>query len=663
MEPEVLGLILAGGESRRMQGLGQRRPERNQGTPVRKALIECAERPLLDWVIDRVRHQASRLLISCGSSPECFSAWDYPCLTDLRTGSLGPLSGIHAGLAWTVAEVHAGRLSPNSALLILPCDTPFLPRDTADRLLQCAQQSSAPVIVAECLGGGGQWSVLLLRLEHRDRLLRTAEGHLESGRRSLEHWCTALGARRCAFHDPQAFANLNTPEDLRWAENYARSSFDASAALRTSLAAYGEHPIPVAELRALLLRATRPISARLELSLSELDGHVCAASLVAPQPLPSQDNAAMDGYALRSADLAHSRCFRLSEGPAILAGHPLPEIVKMPEISERRQVALRVMTGGILPEGFDAVLAQEQAQWQDQHLLVPAGLGPGTNVRRRGEDLQAGDEVLALGALIGPAQVGLLASLGIASALVRAPLRVALLSTGDELLDPVLAEQDPSLQGGPTGRIFDSNRYGLRALLGRWPAVRLTDAGAIPDRMDSLEAALEELARDHDLIISTGGVSVGDADVVRQSLQGLGCVSFCSVAMRPGRPFAVGQIGAALYFGLPGNPVAAMISFCVLLAPVIDSLLGREPRSLPLERGRALSQIAKRAGRTEFQRAALSGDEQGSVWVNPAPNQGSGIVSSLTRYPAIAVLEDARGTVQAGEDLPFVRLNRLFTGQ
>jgi len=427
--------------------------------------------------------------------------------------------------------------------------------------------------------------------------------------------------------------------------------------LTVALSAFGTDAIPVAQMRAILLRCLSPVSANLERSLTQLVGHVAASTLVAPVAVPACNNAALDGYALRSGDLVHTRSLPRSQAPAILAGHPLSG---SPESSP---VALRVMTGGVLPAGFDIVIAQEHAEWLDGHLQVPPGITAGTNVRLRGEDLAQGDAVLTPGSLIGPAEVGLLASLGIGRALVRAPLRVALISTGDELLDPLqVALADPLVERG-AGQIFDSNRYCLRALLSRWPAIQLSDAGTLGDRVEVLEQTLSALAGEHDLIISSGGVSVGEADVVRLALKQLGEVHFCSLAMRPGRPFAVGKVAGAIYFGLPGNPVAAMLSFCVFVAPAIDRLLGRTPRSLPLESGRASTRVAKRPGRSEFLRSSLSVDAEGTTWVEVAPRQGSGILSSLSRYPAVAVLEHARGVVEPGEPLAFVRLNRLFAGE
>lgn len=699
MEPEVLGLILAGGQSRRMQELDRPRPQglvSGAATPLHKALIGCAGRPLLEWVLARIQPQLTRTLIACGPSPDPFAAWELACLPDQRRGHLGPLAGVHAGLVWAVTEIDQGRMAPESSLLVLPCDTPFLPGDTVARMLDCSRQASAPVVAAAS-PRGSEWSLLLLRLSDRHRLVGAAESGLESSVRSLEAWCNAVGYLVCSFDDAGAFTNLNTPEDLAAAEARLQATPQQAGsvslaplhtarvaqseglplglalrgtptesallpnafngALASALSTFGGDAIPVAQMRAILLRCLKPVSASLERSLPELAGHVAASAIVAPVAVPTHNNAAMDGYALRSTDLVHTRSLPQSKAPAILAGHPLSGS------AESSPVALRVMTGGMLPAGFDIVIAQEHAQWLDGHLQIPSSITAGTNVRLRGEDLAEGDTVLTPGCLIGPAEVGLLASLGIGRVPVRAPLRVALISTGDELLDPLQGTQADRLAERGPGQIFDSNRYCLRALLSRWPAIQLSDAGTLSDRVEVLEQALIGLAREHDLIISTGGVSVGEADVVRLALKQLGEVNFCAVAMRPGRPFAVGQVAGAIYFGLPGNPVAATLSFCVLVAPAIDRLLGRTPRALPLERGRAANRVAKRPGRSEFLRSALRVDAEGTTWVEVAPQQGSGILSSLSRYPAVAVLDHAQGVVEPGEPLAFVRLSRLFTGE
>jgi len=657
VEPEVIGLVLAGGESRRMQALAGQPPEvppRAHAAPVHKALVDCAGKPLLDWVLERLRPQVSRLLIGCGPSAAPFAAWNLPCVPDQETAYRGPLAGVQAALHWAALEIDAGRLSAQSMLISVPCDMPFLPADTVSRLLHCLQLSALPLVVAHS-AHRAQWAVTLMRLGSRDQLRELADACLARGHRnlargqgSLEAWCRAAGYRACTWDETQAFANVNTPEDLAKAEKRM-----LTRAMHDELAAFAGGAVPVATLRAVLLRCLQPVAARSELTLEELSGHVAADPVIAPFAVPAEHNAAMDGYALRSSDLASTRLLARARAPAILAGHPL---IDPPDAAP---AAVRIMTGGVLPPGFDTVLAQEHATWRDDLLCVPPGLAAGANVRLRGEDLQPGDTVLTPGSTIGPAEVGMLASLGIGRVAVRAPLRVALISTGDELIDPLQAASPGPVARG-SGLLFDSNRYCLRALLGQWPAVQLTDLGLLPDRSDALEECLQRLGNRHDLILSSGGVSAGEADVVRSTLHHLADLSFCAVAMRPGKPFAVGSVGQALYCGLPGNPVAAALSFCVFVAPAIDRLLGRTPRGLPLEVGRASRRLRKKPMRTEFLRAALSVDPAGTVWVDPAPYQGSGILSSLSRYPALAVMEHDRAEVEEGEELPFVRLMRLF---
>jgi molybdopterin molybdotransferase len=247
-----------------------------------------------------------------------------------------------------------------------------------------------------------------------------------------------------------------------------------------------------------------------------------------------------------------------------------------------------------------------------------------------------------------------MASLGIAQARVRGPLRVAILSTGDEVLDPM------ATQVRTQGRLFDSNRFMLKAFLAKWPSIAIHDAGIIPDDPNRLEQTLRELSHSQDMIISSGGVSVGEADFTRSLMARLGQVHFCTVAMRPGRPLALGRIGKALYFGLPGNPVAVAMTFWYFVVPAIDRLLGLPTHSWPLRQAVAAQAIRKKPGRTEFQRARLDTDQSGVPKLSVSPNQGSGVLSSLTKYPVIAVLEHDRGHIKAGESLFYVCIDDLL---
>ncbi|NBU66382.1 MAG: molybdopterin molybdenumtransferase MoeA [Betaproteobacteria bacterium] len=292
------------------------------------------------------------------------------------------------------------------------------------------------------------------------------------------------------------------------------------------------------------------------------------------------------------------------------------------------------MTGGVLPEGFDLVVPQEACQIKSDRVLIPAGQQQGQHVRMPGEDLACGDVVVEAGIRLNAIHIGLMASLGLAAASVRGPLRVALLSTGDELLDPT----QPGAQA--QGKRFDSNRFLLRALLVKWPSIALHDVGIVADQPQSLEQILCALGEEHDLILSSGGVSAGEADFTRGIMERLGQLAFCKVAMRPGRPLAMGRLGRALYLGLPGNPVAAAMTFWYFVAPA--------------------HRIEKKAGRSEFQRASIAVDAESTVWLSVNPNQGSGILSSLSKSSVIAVLEHDRSTIEAGDSLRYVCIDDLL---
>jgi molybdopterin molybdotransferase len=356
----------------------------------------------------------------------------------------------------------------------------------------------------------------------------------------------------------------------------------------------------------------------------------------------------MDGFAFRFKDLQDESASGFVIGERILAGHPAS---KPPPPTPH---ALRVMTGALLPEGFDVVVPQELCRIDGERVWIPAGQEKGQHVRLAGEDLKRGELVMEAGTRLSAIHLGLMASLGIRQARVRGPLKVALLSTGDEVIDPI--------QGGQRreGQLFDSNRYLLRALLAKWPSLTIHDAGIVADDPKCFEKVLRDVSESNDVIISSGGVSVGEADFTRALMAGLGNVQFCTVAMRPGRPLALGRVGRALYLGLPGNPVAVAMTFWYFVAPTIDRLLGLDSRPWPLRAARAGQRIRKKRGRTEFQRARLEVDHRGDSLLFVSSNQGSGVLSSLSKYPVIAVLEHDRGTIDAGDSLSYVRIDELM---
>lgn len=361
-------------------------------------------------------------------------------------------------------------------------------------------------------------------------------------------------------------------------------------------------------------------------------GRVLAQDIVPGINVPSHDNSAMDGYAVRSSDLSGGETALREIGTA-LAGRPFSGALGTGE-------CVRIMTGAVMPQGADCVVIQEVVQKDGDTIKVPPGQKPGQNLRHAGEDLKIGVPVLAPGKLLRPAELGLIASLGVGEVKVKRRLRVAFFSTGDELasIGSVLKE----------GEVYDSNRYTLHGLLSRLD-VDLQDLGVVRDDPLLLKSAFLKASREADAVITTGGVSVGEADFVKQLMAELGEVLFWKIAMRPGRPMAFGRIGDAFLFGLPGNPVAVMVTFYQFVRDALLHLSGRtDDYRIPLLKVEAKETIRKVPGRTEFQRGILF-SENGAWKVRTTGQQGSGVLRSMSEANCFIVLEHERDRVQAGE--------------
>lgn len=389
----------------------------------------------------------------------------------------------------------------------------------------------------------------------------------------------------------------------------------------------------VATARQALLDALSPVSGWEMLPIRSALNRILQRDIVAPFDVPAHTNSAMDGYAFRIADLAADGDTRLSVVGTALAGNAFSG-----QVGERQ--AVRIMTGAVLPQGADSVVAQEHVRTDGDALLVPPGQTAGQHVRQAGEDLARGKPALAAGKRLGPAEIGLLASLGIGEVCVRRRLRVAFFSTGDEIasLNRPLAP----------GEVYDSNRYTLFGVLTQL-GVEPIDLGVVGDHPAALEEALRQAAAQADVILTSGGVSVGDADYVRELTARLGDVMFWKLNIKPGRPMAFGRIGDAWLFGLPGNPVAVMVTFHQLVVDALRKLMGCSP--LP-ERAwfkvPCVSAIEKSPGRREFPRGVLFAD--GDQWkVRPVSNQGSGILSSMSNANCFIVLPETGRDVAAGE--------------
>jgi molybdopterin molybdotransferase len=404
----------------------------------------------------------------------------------------------------------------------------------------------------------------------------------------------------------------------------------------------GDLNLSVDEARAAIAAGLRPVQEVETIPLMQALGRVLAADLLSPIAVPAHDNSAMDGYAFDGAALRADAPAAFDCIGTAFAGAPWAGTVAPGQ-------CLRIMTGAVMPAGCDTVVPQElcEADGAPGHarITVPPGvLRPGENRRLRGEDLAVGQPALRAGRVLRPADLGLVASLGIGSVTVRRRLRVALFSTGDELRAP----------GEPldAGCIYDSNRSSLMAALQRL-GVEIVDLGLVRDDPAALQATLEAAIAQADVVLTSGGVSVGEADHTRQLLARMGEVAFWKVAMRPGRPFAFGPLHAggrsSWLFALPGNPVAALVAFYVFARDGLLQLAGATPEPLPVLQARCTAAMRKRPGRTEFQRGRVSPAPGGGWQVAITGAQGAGILRSMSEANALVVLGHDQGSVAAGE--------------
>ena len=402
---------------------------------------------------------------------------------------------------------------------------------------------------------------------------------------------------------------------------------------------YDPDALRVDKARAAIRSCLSPIVATERIAIRDALGRILAEDIVPQINVPAHDNSAMDGYAVRFSDLQENSLLR--EVGVALAGKPFAGKLGPGE-------CVRIMTGAVMPAGADTVVIQEVVRQEGERVTVPPGQKKAQNVRYAGEDLRIGTPVLGIGKLLKPADIGLIASLGIGEVEVKRRLRVAFFATGDELASI----------GAPLkeGEVYDSNRYTLHGMLARL-GVELIDMGVVRDAPDQLEKAFRQASRQADVVITTGGVSVGEADFVKQLMAKLGEVLFWKIAMRPGRPMAFGRIGNAFLFGLPGNPVAVMVTFYQFVRDALVHLSGRNDEPLPLLKAVASENLRKVPGRTEYQRGVVF-NEQGQWKVRTTGQQGSGVLRSMSEANCFIVLEHERAAVKAGEPVSV----QLFEG-
>lgn len=400
--------------------------------------------------------------------------------------------------------------------------------------------------------------------------------------------------------------------------------------------------LSVEQAQARALDLVTPVNESRTCGIREALDQVLAQDIVSPIDVPGYANSAMDGYAIVAGDLGSAQTELRLVGTAF-AGIPFTGSVKPGE-------CVRIMTGAKLPDGADTVVMQEQVEREGDTIRIGSGHQAGQNVRYPGEDIAAGNVVLKAGQIIGPAELGLLASLGIARVKTWRRLRVAFFSTGDELrpVGAPLAE----------GQIYDSNRYTLYGMLTKL-GVEIIDMGVIRDDPVAVEVAFNDAAEQADAIITSGGVSVGEADYVKATLDKLGQVDFWRIAMKPGKPLAMGKVRQALFFGLPGNPVSVMATFYLFVMPALRAMMGQLPdRPLTVN---AISKhtLKKRPGRMDFQRGVLC-DENGQLVVDAAGMQASHILSGMSRANCFIVLARETGDVEAGSLVPVLPFHGLM---
>jgi len=402
--------------------------------------------------------------------------------------------------------------------------------------------------------------------------------------------------------------------------------------------------LPVAEAEKMIGARVAPVSGQEMAPLREALGRVLTADLIAPFNLPPFDNSAVDGYAVRGEDIDSAREQRLTIIDRVAAGHAAAHAVKSGE-------AVRIFTGAPMPGGADTVFMQEDCRIDGAHVIVPPGLSRGANRRLAGEDIRAGAVALPAGRRLSAQDIALAAALGLTAIDVRRRVRVALFSTGDEIAEP----------GSPLGgaALYDSNRYLLAAAVARFGA-EITDLGILRDEPKALARAIAAAAIDHDLVLTSGGVSTGEADYVRSAVENVGRIVFWRVAIKPGRPVAMGVIPggetgeAAAFVGLPGNPVAVFVTFVRVVRPLLLRLAGALPEPLVAMPARAAFSYKKRKGRREYVRVALRTGGDGMIDAVKYPQDGAGVLTSLTETDGLAELGEDVTNIEPGAMVGFL---------
>jgi molybdopterin molybdotransferase len=608
----ISGLILAGGRGTRMGH-------------VDKGLQPFGGTTMAAHVLARLEPQVATVAINANRNQDAYAAYGVPVWPDDTPDYAGPLAGLQAGL----------RRCATTYLLTAPCDSPFLPADLAERLEDGLRANGADLAVA-VTEEDGRRQVHPVFCLLRSSLEPVLSAYLDGGGRRMDGWYPQLKVAEVLFDDADAFHTSTTPHALPH-PLLPPAGAPRMAHVVSCLSAYDPDALPVRDAQRIIREFVAPVRATEMVALRSALGRVLAADLTSPIDVPSHDNSAMDGYALRGADLpagapALLRVIGTAYAGRAFAGSPQPG------------ECVRIMTGAVMPAGCDSVVPQEFVTVDGDTMTIAAGtIRTGDNRRLAGEDLKAGSPALRRGKIVRPADLGLLASLGVAEVPVQRRLRVAFFSTGDELrsIGQPLDE----------GCVYDSNRYTIYGMLQRL-GCDVIDMGVVRDDPQALEQTLRDACENADAIITSGGVSVGAADYTKQIMARLGDVTFWKIGMRPGRPLAFGRIASngrsAFLFGLPGNPVAVMVSFYFFARDALLQMMGAEA-PLELTRARSAGTIRKKPGRTEYQRGLLARGADGQPTVTITGAQGSGILRSMSEANCMVVLHDEQGTVQAGD--------------
>ena len=602
---------------------------------VDKGLMPFRGANMVSHVMQRLAPQVAATIINANQNQPSYAAMGVPVWPDELGGFAGPLAGLQTGLRHCATDY----------LVTAPCDSPFLPADLVARLFAAVQAEDADLAfaVTQETDAAGQ----VYRQAHpvfcllKTSVLPQLTTYLQGGGRRMDGWHGAIKVAEVLFDDAGAFRNINTLEELQKLE--LKAGKPTLQDVVSCLSDYDPDALPVAQAQRIIADFITPINAQEKVALRSALDRVLAADIISPISVPAHDNSAMDGYALRGSDLNTAGPTSLAIVGTIYAGRPSAVDVQAGQ-------CVRIMTGGVMPAACDSVIPQELVSEASATRITirPGIISTGDNRRFAGEDLMAGSAALQKGRIIRPADLGLLASLGIAEVAVQRRLRVAFFSTGDELRsigEPLDA-----------GCVYDSNRYTLFGMLTRL-GCDIIDMGIVKDQPQALEATLRSACENADAIITSGGVSVGAADYTKQIMAELGDVTFWKIGMRPGRPMAFGKITSnghsAFLFGLPGNPVAVMVTFYFFARAALLRMMGADAPGvatpLPLLRVKSQAPIRKKPGRTEYQRGILSTDGGGKQQVRITGTQGSGILRSMSEANCMVVLHDGQGNVEAGD--------------